>query len=92
MMDHCWDGFYSCQLRLSRFPIQLVMDDDYIMEFAGTPPGNMRFKLDESEGDGTLIRIKFPESAAYEIYDTEGNKIPETEWNEDIGGPAYLTK
>lgn len=52
----------------------------------------MRFKLDESEGDGVLIRIKFPEAAAYELTDSAGNKMPETEWDENLGGPSYLTK
>jgi hypothetical protein len=102
MMDHCWDGFYTCQLRLSRFPVQIAMDKDYVMEFTGTPPGAMRFKLDESEGAGTMIRIKFPESAAYQVIhystttDGDGNEVTtqtaENAWDTDVGGPAHITK
>ena len=62
------------------------------MEFSGTPPGNMRFKLDQSEGDGTMIRIEFPESAAYELYSEEGVKMAENDWDEDIGSPENLAK
>jgi hypothetical protein len=51
----------------------------------------MRFKLDASEGHGTLIRIPFPENGAYAAY-VDGVKMDETEWDRDIGGPAYLQK
>ena len=38
MMDHFWDGFYTGQKRLSRFPMQIEANNgDYDMEFAGTP-------------------------------------------------------
>lgn len=37
-MDHCWDGFYTCQKRESRFPTLVYQDWDYNIEFTGTPP------------------------------------------------------
>lgn len=83
-MDHCWDGFYTCQLRLSRFPVQLALESDYQIDFAGTPPGSMRFKFDEAtmgqtayadQGAGSLIRVNFPESAAYKVYDSAGVEL-----------------
>jgi hypothetical protein len=67
------------------------MDQDYVLDFTGTPPATMRFKLDTSEGDGSLIRIPFPESGAYAVW-IDGVKMEETEWDRDIGGPAYLEK
>lgn len=48
MMDHVWDGFYTGQTRLSRFPVQLETGQDYHMRLTGTPPGNLRFRLDSS--------------------------------------------
>lgn len=43
MMDHMWDGFYTGQKRLSRFPVQIEMLGDYTMEFTGTPANSIRF-------------------------------------------------
>jgi len=37
-MDHCWDGFYTCQKRESRFPTVVDMTKDITIEFTGTPP------------------------------------------------------
>jgi hypothetical protein len=61
----------------------------------------MRFKFDEAtmgqtsaedQGKGSLIRVQFPESAAYKVYDSAGVELTQNEWDEDLGGPAYLTK
>lgn len=68
------------------------MEKDYVLNFSGTPPGRMRFKLDQSEGDGVMIRIEFPESAAYAVYSEEGDKMVENEWDVEIGGPSYIKK
>jgi hypothetical protein len=46
MMDHVWDGFYTGQTRISRFPGLLSTDMDYTLEISGTPPKKMRFKLE----------------------------------------------
>ena len=47
MMDHVWDGFYTGQLRLQRFPtlIKAGRDNTYRIQYKGTPPGSQRFKL-----------------------------------------------
>mgnify|MGYP005727420141 CR=1 FL=1 len=46
-MDHVWDGFYSGQLRLSRFPIIVNAIDKSVYDFifTGTPAKKMKFKL-----------------------------------------------
>ena len=46
-MDHVWDGFYTGQIRLSRFPslIQGGYANKYRLDYAGTPPSNQRFKF-----------------------------------------------
>jgi len=40
MMDHMWDGFYTGQIHLSRFPalIQGTKGSTYDIVYTGTPP------------------------------------------------------
>jgi len=59
MMDHIWDAFYTGQRRMSRYPIALLTDADYTVEFAGTPPKKVRFNLDANTG-GVKIKIPYP--------------------------------
>jgi hypothetical protein len=76
-MDHIWDGFYTGQTRLSRFPFQVENDKDYTIKFTGTPPGNMRFMLAEGiSGTGIFLRVVYAEAGAYEvsIKDSSGDK------------------
>jgi len=63
-MDHVWDGFYSGQLRLSRFPALIQGGDDYTVQYTGTPPGKMRYKLDGDRG-GVLLKVPYPNAGAY---------------------------
>jgi hypothetical protein len=37
-MDKTWDGFYSGQIRLQRFPALIETDADYTVRMTGTPP------------------------------------------------------
>jgi hypothetical protein len=37
-MDHKWDGFYSSQKRLQRFPAMVEVDTDYTIKMTGTEP------------------------------------------------------
>jgi hypothetical protein len=43
MMDHTWDGFYTGQKHLSRFPSMIEVKGNYTVEMTGTPPGKMRY-------------------------------------------------
>lgn len=45
MMDHVWDGFYTGQKRLQRFPTIIQGDRGvvYDLNFTGSPAKNMRF-------------------------------------------------
>lgn len=45
MMDHMWDGFYTGQVHLSRFPSMIEAKGNYTVEMTGTPPGKMRYML-----------------------------------------------
>jgi len=93
MMDHVWDGFYTGQVRLSRFPAQIENDKDYNVLFTGTPPGKLRFKLSHGmAGKGTYLRIRYAEAGAYQVH-VNGAEVPFNDWNTDIGqyGPILKT-
>jgi len=46
-MDHVWDGFYTGQTRLSRFPIIVYAPTGatYDMVYTGTPAKKMKYTL-----------------------------------------------
>lgn len=76
-MDKCWDGFYTCQIRLSRFPALIETDDAATeIKFTGSPAQNYRFKLETESGGNTLVKIDYPNSKTYGVYDVKGNLIP----------------
>jgi len=71
-MDHVWDGFYTGQTRLSRFPSMIETGNDYNVLFTGTPPGKMRFKLKDGPADkggltgkGIFLRVRYAEAGSY---------------------------
>ena len=74
--DHRWDGFYTSQLRLSRWPtlIQTGNDAHYTIDYTGTPPSKQRFRL-ISDNDGVVVRIKYTKPGVYVINDVNGNLI-----------------
>ena len=51
MMDHVWDGFYTGQKRLSRFPALVQMGKKFNVFYTGTPPSSQRFKVVGNLGD-----------------------------------------
>lgn len=67
MMDHIWDGFYTGQKRLSRFPVQIETDHHYLIKMAGTPPGKMRYTL-RADGGWLTLRLYYPNAGAYQVY------------------------
>lgn len=67
MMDHVWDGFYTGQLRMSRFPAQILTGEDYVVQMTGTPPQKMRFTLNADTGS-LLIKIPYPNAGSYSVY------------------------
>lgn len=90
MMDHTWDGFYTGQKRLSRFPAQIETDEDYEMKFTGTPPGSMRYVLKADRG-AVKIKIYYPNAGAYAVY-VNGVEKEYTPWDKDLGRHGRLTK
>ena len=67
-MDHGWDGFYTSQKRLTRFPSQVQTNKSYLINFTGTPPQNMRYKLEADAGTkGVLLKILYPNAGSYSV-------------------------
>jgi len=89
-MDHVWDGFYTGQLRMSRFPAQIESGVDYTVQLTGTPPGSMRFNLHTDIG-ASKIKIPYPNAGAYAVY-VNNNEIQYTPWDEAAGRHGALTK
>lgn len=89
-MDHVWDGFYTGQLRLSRFPVQLETGKDYTIEMAGTPPLNMRYKLDADIG-GVKLKIPYPVAGSFNVK-ANGKVVDYNEWDKEAGRHSAVTK
>lgn len=90
MMDHIWDTFYTGQRRMARFPTALETDQDYRLEFSGTPPKKMRFNLDALTG-AVKIKIPYPVAGSIQVY-ANGKKVDYTPWDESINRHGPLTK
>ena len=89
-MDHVWDGFYTGQLRMSRFPAQLETGQDYTVEMAGTPPKKMRYTLEADIG-GVKLKIPYPVAGSYSVT-ANGKKMESTPWSKDLGSAQPLQK
>jgi hypothetical protein len=69
-MDHCWDGHYTCQKRLSRFPSMVVTNKTYEIYYTGTPPAITRYVIQGAETafDYLHLIIDFSQSRLYNVY------------------------
>ena len=65
-MDHLWDGFYTSQLRLSRWPALVSVGPGvkYNIEYTGTAPKNQRFTLNADQSS-IIIRIRYTKPGVY---------------------------
>lgn len=62
-MDHVWDGFYTGQTRLSRFPILVYAPKGavYDIVYTGTPAKKMKYTLRSQDKTlGLTVRIAYP--------------------------------
>jgi hypothetical protein len=67
-MDHKWDSFYEGQIRLSRFPAQILTGKSYTLTFTGTPFKNGRYTLKADPlAKGILIKIPYPDAGSYSV-------------------------
>ena len=81
-MDHCWDGFYTCQKRESRFPTLVYQDWDYNIEFTGTPPKKQEFRFYSRPGSPNfVVTIRYNAAGAYMLQDAQRQPIMPTDWD-----------
>ena len=80
-MDHCWDGHYTCQKRLSRFPGLVETNKRYELYFTGTQPIKTRYTLEGGQVglDWVQILIDFSQSRIFKVFannkEVEANKF-----------------
>ena len=69
-MDHCWDGHYTCQFRLSRFPSLVQTNKFYEVKFTGTQPANTRYTIagGATGVDWLHLKIDFSQSRLFNVY------------------------
>ena len=83
-MDHCWDGHYTCQKRLSRFPGLVETRKKYEIYYTGTPPKNTRYTLVGGVQGQDYVHaiIDFSESRLYKVFDVSSGTKVEKDANE----------
>jgi hypothetical protein len=83
-MDHIWDGFYTGQVRMSRFGsiIEASSGSVYDMNFTGTPAKKMIFTMSGMSTDmGATLRIFYPSAESRSI--AKGGSVVEmNQWND----------
>ena len=59
-MDHIWDGFYTGQKKLLRFPalVKVNTDNFHIIKYEGTPPLNQLFELYGTEAASDALKLR----------------------------------
>jgi hypothetical protein len=85
-MDSSWDGFYTSQKRLSRFPafIDGKKGKVYDIVFTGTPPKTMRYFLKTiSKDTGVTLRIAYQGAESRAIL-KDGVEIEYNQWDEAL--------
>ena len=74
-MDHVWDGFYTGQVRESRFPAVVYAPRGavYNITYTGTPAKKQRFELKSQDSfAGMTIRIAYPSTDSRKVLDSNG--------------------
>ena len=69
-MDHVWDGFYTGQTRLSRFPIIVYAPRGatYDIVYTGTPPKKQKYTLFSQDKQlEMIVRIAYPGAESRQI-------------------------
>jgi hypothetical protein len=85
-MDHIWDGFYSGQQKMPRFPSLVEIDRGSIHDvtFSGNAPKKAMFSLfHEKANAGTTVRIAYPDAVSIQVK-VNDKKIEMNEWDKSI--------
>jgi len=83
-MDHVWDGFYTGQLRQTRFPsiIDAGKGSTYDITYTGTPPKKQVFELYSMDPEAeVVVRIAYPSAVAYEVQ-VAGARVEMNQWSD----------
>ena len=89
-MDHGWDGFYTSQLRLSRFPAQIQTGKSYTIQYTGTPFNNARYVLNaDANAKGVLLKIPYPNAVSFSVK-VNGNIVPPQPWDTATTAPKEI--
>ena len=77
MMDHCWDGFYTCLKRLSRFPSLVRTGRTYHINPQGSLPDKLQFQMfgATTDSDWVLSSLQYTQGTAVIVLDSQGNPI-----------------
>ena len=85
-MDHVWDGFYSGQVRESRFPavVYAPKGSVYNITYSGSPAKSQRFELKSLDSkSGMTIRIAYPSAESRKIV-KNGAVVEMNQWDESL--------
>lgn len=83
-MDHVWDGFYTGQTRLSRFPIIVYAPTGAVYDiiYTGTPAKKMKYTLRSQDRSlGLTVRIAYPSAESRQIIQN-GKRVDMNQWDE----------
>jgi hypothetical protein len=85
-MDHVWDGFYTGQTRLPRFPalVDVPRGSIYDITYTGNPPKQQLFKLIHDKASaGMTIRIAYPDAISQSVQ-VKGKTVEMNQWDKSI--------
>jgi hypothetical protein len=97
-MDHIWDGFYTGQLKMARWPSIIQTGNGlskvYNVTYSGTAPENQRFIL-KADAEGVMLAIRYTKPGVYAIYNgppaSGGTIIKNNEWHEGLKAQSSIT-
>ena len=87
-MDHVWDGFYTGQTRLSRFPIIVYLPEGavYDIVYTGSPPKKQFYTMvSQNTAVEMIVRIAYPGAESRQII-KDGKRVDMNQWDEAIRG------
>ena len=79
--DHSFNGYAFGQKRLSRFVSQIATNQDYVVQYSGTPPERQRFLF---AGRGGGMAIKIPYTSGSMQVSVGGTVVEANIWDENI--------
>ena len=90
-MDHIWDGFYTGQKRLQRFPVLVRANTGnfHNIDYTGTPPLSQLFEIYGSEANDKLkLRLQYSNNDLV-VVEVGGNEVASQPLNN--GTPQEIT-